>query len=220
LGILECACGLKYNNRKNDYILKTINPILNPSGVPEFSQFLCGFHVVQSLVFCIVCPYFAQVLLSNTMSDRQRVIPISRYITSMIVIGNRKNTNADTWNMYLILFCNSYGILLERYVAICHPMRFQTFSKLSRSIKVIITVWIVGFCCAVPYALYGQIFYTVFDPNTHEPLEDSLVCNIPYELQNKMRYMFQVSAFVFFLLPMTIILVMYLWRCQRSNQKP
>jgi hypothetical protein len=54
---------------------------------------------------------FAQVLLSNTMSDRQRVIPISRYITSMIVIGNRKNTNADTWNMYLILFCNSYGIL-------------------------------------------------------------------------------------------------------------
>jgi hypothetical protein len=99
---------------------------------------------------------------------------------------------------------------MERYVAICHPMRFQTFSKLSRSIKVIITVWIVGFCCAVPYALYGQIFYTVFDPNTHEPLEDSLVCNIPYELQNKMRYMFQVSAFVFFLLPMTIILVMYL----------
>jgi hypothetical protein len=36
--------------------LSTINPILNPSEVPEFSQFLCGFHVVQSLVFCIVCP--------------------------------------------------------------------------------------------------------------------------------------------------------------------
>ncbi|XP_063402174.1 pyrokinin-1 receptor-like [Mytilus trossulus] len=99
---------------------------------------------------------------------------------------------------------------MERYAAICHPMRFQSFSNLSRSIKVIITVWIVAFCCALPYALYGKVFYAVIDPNTGQLLENSLVCNIPYELHDKMRYMFQVSAFVFFLLPMTIILVMYL----------
>lgn len=99
---------------------------------------------------------------------------------------------------------------MERYAAICHPMRFQSFSNLSRSIKVIIAVWIVGFCCAVPYALYATIFYTVSDPVTGEALTDSLVCNIPFELHDQMKYMFQVSAFVFFLLPMTIILVMYL----------
>lgn len=99
---------------------------------------------------------------------------------------------------------------MERYAAICHPMRFQSFSNLSRSIKVIVTVWIVAFCCALPYALYGKVFYAVIDPNTGQLLENSLVCNIPYELHDKMRYMFQVSAFVFFLLPMTIILVMYL----------
>ena len=99
---------------------------------------------------------------------------------------------------------------VERYAAICHPMRFQSFSNLSRSIKVIIAVWVAAFCFALPYALYGKIYYYVFDPYTNEPLEDSLVCNIPFELQDKMRYMFQVSAFAFFLLPMAIILVMYI----------
>lgn len=98
---------------------------------------------------------------------------------------------------------------VERYAAICHPMRFQSMSSLSRSLKVILVVWFAAFCFALPYALYGRIFYYLTDPNTGEPIEESLVCNIPFENQDKMRYMFQTSAFAFFLLPMTIILVMY-----------
>ncbi|XP_076077431.1 pyrokinin-1 receptor-like isoform X1 [Mytilus galloprovincialis] len=99
---------------------------------------------------------------------------------------------------------------VERYVAICHPLRFQGFSNLSRSIKVIIAVWLASFSFALPYALYGKQFYYVLDPNTNEPLEDSLVCSIPLEYLEMMKIIFQVSTFAFFCLPMTIILVMYI----------
>lgn len=98
---------------------------------------------------------------------------------------------------------------IERYAAICHPIRFKSFSNLSRSVKVILAVWISSLFFALPYALYGEIFYYVFDPNTNEPLADSLVCSVSLEYQSTMIYMFQISAFAFFLVPMTIILVMY-----------
>lgn len=98
---------------------------------------------------------------------------------------------------------------VERYAAICHPIRFKSFSNLSRSVKAILAVWIVSLFFALPYALCGEIFYYVFDPNTNEPLTDSLVCSVSLEYQDTMIYMFQISAFAFFLIPMTIILVMY-----------
>ena len=98
---------------------------------------------------------------------------------------------------------------IERYAAICHPMRFQSFSNLSRSIKVILFVWIASFCFALPYALYGKMFYYLFDQYTNEPLKDSLVCSISIQYRDRMILMFQISAFAFFLLPMTIILIMY-----------
>lgn len=98
---------------------------------------------------------------------------------------------------------------IERYAAICHPMRFQTLSSLPRAVRVIVVIWAIASIIALPYPLHTRTFYMAYNPVTSEPIPNSLVCNIPFKWHRKMTYMFQVSTFVFFVLPMIIIIVMY-----------
>ncbi|XP_046365443.2 pyrokinin-1 receptor-like [Haliotis rufescens] len=102
------------------------------------------------------------------------------------------------------------GFTIERYIAICHPIRGQRTFGLSRAVKCICVIWILSGVCALPYPIYTRVFYFVTDPRTGEPIKESLLCNIPRQWQTKMTYMFQVSTFVFFVLPMTVITMMYI----------
>ena len=64
--------------------------------VGSYTWFLFRFPVAHVL-------FLDRILLSPIMSDRYSVTPIKTYITSIIVIGMRKNANADIWNMYIIV---------------------------------------------------------------------------------------------------------------------
>ena len=99
---------------------------------------------------------------------------------------------------------------VERYVAICHPFKAQTMSSLSRAIKLIILIWIVACLTALPYPLLTRVWYYVTDPNTGEPVPESLMCNIPDAWMTHMKYVFQFTAFLLFITPMTIITVLYI----------
>lgn len=47
---------------------------------------------------------------------------------------------------------------VERYIAICHPFRQHTMSKLSRAVKFILVIWILAFCLAIPQSIqFGVI---------------------------------------------------------------
>lgn len=96
---------------------------------------------------------------------------------------------------------------IERYLAICHSLRTQATSGLSRAIRCIIIVWIVASLTAVVYPIHTRTFYFVMDPrNTSsqttmasagfsaKPLVDSLICTIPGKWMPKMRYAFQVRV--------------------------
>lgn len=98
---------------------------------------------------------------------------------------------------------------VERYVAICHPIRSQTLSGLSRAVKAIIFTWILACLCALPYAICTRVFYYVTDHSTGEQLKESLLCNIPQVWIEEMKFVFQVSTFAFFVGPMTLITVLY-----------
>ncbi|XP_046568005.1 pyrokinin-1 receptor-like [Haliotis rubra] len=99
---------------------------------------------------------------------------------------------------------------VERYVAICHPIKAQTLSNLSRAIRIIVIIWIVACASAMPYPIHTRVFYYLKYPNTTKPIEDSKQCNIPLAWIDFMKHMFQVSFFVFFVLPMGIISIMYI----------
>ena len=48
---------------------------------------------------------------------------------------------------------------VSRYVAICHPMRAQTMSSLTRAIKVILFIWIISAICSIPMVLQFDVVY-------------------------------------------------------------
>jgi len=50
---------------------------------------------------------------------------------------------------------------VERYVAICHPLKAHTMSQLPRAIKTILLIWAFSAICAIPVAYQFGIIYNV-----------------------------------------------------------
>ncbi|XP_060070505.1 pyrokinin-1 receptor-like [Ylistrum balloti] len=97
---------------------------------------------------------------------------------------------------------------IERYIAICHPIKSQTLSNLSRAVKIIICIWLVAAAFAIPYPIYTRVYHYIRVNNT--VVDDSLICSIAPPWRDLMIHVFQMSTFVFFVLPMTMITIMYI----------
>jgi len=71
---------------------------------------------------------------------------------------------------FLTEFMSSASVLtilaftVERYVAICHPLRAQAVSTPARAVKTLIAVWIGAALSALPYPLHTRTYYYVYDP--------------------------------------------------------
>ncbi|XP_065360714.1 pyrokinin-1 receptor [Calliphora vicina] len=123
----------------------------------------------------------------------------------------------STWRKYPYVFgeyfCVGRGILaetsanatvltitaftVERYVAICHPFLGQAISKLSRAIRIIILIWLLSIMTAVPQALQFRVI-----------LVDGITkCDAVRVI---IKHSFQLSTYIFFFAPMSIIFVLYL----------
>ncbi|KAM7287122.1 pyrokinin-1 receptor isoform X3 [Ixodes scapularis] len=103
---------------------------------------------------------------------------------------------------------------IERYVAICHPLRAHTMSKLSRAVKFVVVIWVLSALCAIPLAVQFGIVHQSVDGTTVLP--ESAECTVKEPLEHA----FELSTFAFFLLPMSVILVLYVCialQLKRSN---
>lgn len=89
---------------------------------------------------------------------------------------------------------------VERYVAICHPFLSHTLAKLSRIVKLILAIWIIAISFAIPQALQFGVYRFLDD----EPESD--MCQVVNPI---MKHSFEVSTFLFFVAPMTLITVLY-----------
>lgn len=89
---------------------------------------------------------------------------------------------------------------VERYVAICHPFLSHTMSKLSRAVKLILCIWIIAICFAIPQALQFGI-KPMFENDT-----ETIMCHVVKPI---IEHSFEVSTFLFFVAPMTLITVLY-----------
>lgn len=88
---------------------------------------------------------------------------------------------------------------IERYVAICHPFLSQTMSKLSRAVKLILVVWLVALSFALPQALQFGVIQHRLNPSM-------VMCTVKTVL---LQHSFELSTFLFFLVPMSMITVLY-----------
>lgn len=107
---------------------------------------------------------------------------------------------------------------VERYVAICHPFLSHTLSKLNRAIKFIIAIWMVAMCLAVPQAMaFGLVYEKLPDGKV---IEDLCVCTVKRLV---IPHAFEISTFVFFVAPMSLITVLYVLiglQLHRSTVRP
>ncbi|UXI15701.1 hypothetical protein NH340_JMT01644 [Sarcoptes scabiei] len=94
---------------------------------------------------------------------------------------------------------------IERYIAICHPLRSHTTLKLSRVIKTIVIIWIISALCALPISYQFGIVYVLNDQQ--QPYSGSDQCAVKSLLFD---YIFEVATMVFFVIPICIITVLYI----------
>lgn len=92
---------------------------------------------------------------------------------------------------------------VERYVAICHPMKAQKMSSLHRAVRVIFSTWVIASLCAIPMTIQFGIEYQKNDLNM-TILESARCTN-----KRKIERTIFASSLIFFLFPMTFISVLY-----------
>lgn len=90
---------------------------------------------------------------------------------------------------------------IERYVAICHPFLSHTMSNLSRAVRYIIAIWIIAPCLAAPQAMQFGIKY--------ETNAKSTISTCTVVTESLFEHSFEISTFLFFVGPMTLITVLY-----------
>ncbi|GBO14601.1 Pyrokinin-1 receptor [Araneus ventricosus] len=100
---------------------------------------------------------------------------------------------------------------VERYVAICHPFRAQAMSHLPRAVKTIPCIWITAALCALP-ALQLGIRYEIDDNG--RTLWKTALCDII----NPFPHIFETSTGLFFVLPIILISVLYVYIGIRLRQ--
>nr|ADG27752.1 CAPA receptor variant A [Rhodnius prolixus] len=98
---------------------------------------------------------------------------------------------------------------VERYTAICYPLKSYTTDKLNRVIKVIGTLWLISLGFAAPFAIYTTIDYVDFPPGSGKAVIESAFCamlkqNVPADVP-----LYELSCTLFFICPAVILIFLY-----------
>ncbi|XP_053999844.1 neuropeptides capa receptor-like isoform X1 [Hylaeus anthracinus] len=109
---------------------------------------------------------------------------------------------------------------MERYLAICHPLRVYAISGLKRPIRFILAAWSIALVSAIPFAIYTKVNLVEYPPGSDNYSADSAICAmlLPY-MPNFPLY--ELSSIIFFFIPMLVILVVYSrigWKIRNSTR--
>ncbi|XP_043253429.1 neuropeptides capa receptor isoform X1 [Colletes gigas] len=97
---------------------------------------------------------------------------------------------------------------MERYLAICHPLRVYTISGLKRPIRFILAAWSIALISAIPFAIYTKVNLVEYPPGSGNYSADSAICAMLLPYMPKFP-LYELSSIIFFLIPMLVILVVY-----------
>ncbi|XP_058127140.1 pyrokinin-1 receptor-like [Anopheles ziemanni] len=103
------------------------------------------------------------------------------------------NFFAETGANATVLTITAFTV--ERYIAICKPFLSHTLSRLSRAVRFVLAIWLIALSLAIPQALSVHIE------------QEYKTCTVRHE---QGKSLFFISTVVVFMLPMSIITVLYL----------
>lgn len=94
---------------------------------------------------------------------------------------------------------------VERYLAICHPFSTYVMSNLNRVLYVISVIWAFSIMSAAPIAYYREISFIRYPPPDGPNIPESAIC----ALDTKFHGLYEMSTLVFFIIPLTVLVIMY-----------
>ncbi|XP_034946503.1 neuropeptides capa receptor-like [Chelonus insularis] len=235
-------------NQENLTEAEYLNRILGPKYLPSklvipltlayVTIFISG--VVGNVLACIV------IVKNSTMHTTTNYYLFGLAISDLILLTlGLPNELSNIWQQYPwvlgVTLCkvrayvsevSSYVSVLtivafsmERYLAICHPIQSYTRDKPHRPIIIMSIAWAIALVSALPFAIYTNVNYVEYPPNSGEVSEDSAICAMLLpDMPNFPLY--ELSCVIFFLIPMIIILVVYvrmgfmIRKSARTNENP
>ena len=100
--------------------------------------------------------------------------------------------------------------LLFRYQAICHPLTLNSRTGVGRARRVILIIWISSAVSAFPWSVFAKVNYIQYEGHD---LAQSAWCSMPFheeDLDTTPLYFTIASTFLYFVVPFTIVFVLYL----------
>ena len=104
-----------------------------------------------------------------------------------------------------------------RYQAICHPLTLNSRTGVGRAKRVILILWICSVISALPWAVFAKVNYIKFNGQN---LLESAWCSMPFHenhLDTTPLYFTIASTIVYFVIPFTIVFVLYLRYCHETS---
>lgn len=92
---------------------------------------------------------------------------------------------------------------VERYIAICHPMRAQTMCTVRRAKRIIAVLWVFGICYCVPWLFLTTTRYITFR-------DGSLIetCTFKLDRRHYVTY-YMADLMIFYVAPLILTCVLY-----------
>ncbi|XP_072330431.1 neuromedin-U receptor 1-like isoform X1 [Scyliorhinus torazame] len=102
---------------------------------------------------------------------------------------------------------NVTALSVERYIAVVHPLKAKYVVTRTHAKRVILTVWLISLCSAIPNTSLHGIYYLSTPFGEH--IEESAICVLlkPAWMYN---LIIQVTTVLFFFAPMITISILYL----------
>lgn len=123
------------------------------------------------------------------------------------------------------------AVSVERYVAICHPLKAYRFDGIKRAIVILSFIWIIAITCAIPTMIIPKIKFlsinlgnqeiqlidsqTLVNSTTNCVIPDSAICYYFNEfesnpLEDPFFYYVVIATSIFFIFPMILLCVLYI----------
>lgn len=131
---------------------------------------------------------------------------ISYYIYADQWIWNRTMCKVFIWIQYsginaASLFITAFTV--ERYIAICHPIKAQKLCTIQRAKKIIAFLWVI----AISYDA-RWVFHIDTMPLCYKDLEPMQTCNYSHD-RHKYIYIYGPDLVAFYLIPLIVSCVLY-----------
>lgn len=159
-----------------------------------------SMHTATNYYLCSLAISDLLLLISGLPPEMYRIWSPENYVFGeifCIMQGFAAETSANATVLTITAFT------VERYLAICHPFLSHTMSKLSRVVKYVIAIWIAALCLAAPQAM--QFGIEIQKGSDGLPKQRCTVVTKTFYF----KHAFEISTFLFFIGPMTLITVLY-----------